>query len=224
MKNAIPIEERIIIALDLASVAKTRDWLALLQPETRFFKIGLELFLAGGWQIIEEIQQQHSRVMLDLKLLDIPNTVERAVRQLNNRRLDLITVHAASAAAALAGRQGSNPCVLAVTLLTSVAVDGQAARELTLRRAESALKAGCDGLVAAPSEAAALRQEFGQDFILVTPGIRDRPIDDDQQRTAGAREAISAGADYLVVGRPILTAPDPLAALRRMKQRVEDAC
>ena len=217
------MEERIIVALDLDNAAKAKEWLALLSPEANFFKVGLELFLAGGWPVIEEIQQRQGRVMLDLKFHDIPNTTERAARQLNGRGIDLMTVHADSAAAALAGRQGRKPYVLAVTLLTSVAVDAQVARAITLRRAEDALKAGCDGLVAAASEAAAIRREFGSDFILVTPGIRDRQFDDDQQRTARAREAVAAGADYLVVGRPILTAPEPLVALRRIKRQIKTA-
>ncbi len=225
MKRVVPLQERIILALDLPSREPLTELLSLLSPLCGFYKVGLELFLAAGWAATEDIKRLGHKVMLDLKFHDIPQTTERAMRQLRGRGIDYATVHADAAAGALAGRQEDTPKILAVTLLTSVQQNEDAER-VVLRRAESALRLGCDGLVASACEAALLRKEFGEEFILVTPGIRNRSGNDgnagndDQQRTATARQAIKAGADHLVIGRPVMLAKDPRQVLYDIQKSI----
>lgn len=214
------MEERIIFALDCASADEAYKWVELVGGEIRIFKIGLELFLAAGWQLVEGIQERGGKVMLDLKFHDIPATVAGAVRQVKGRQICFITLHAypAAIAAAMQAKGDDQMQVLAITLLTSQADNST---ELVLARARDSIAAGCDGLVASPLEAAALRTEFGNEFTLIAPGIRSAAdAADDQKRTADAAAAISKGSDYVVIGRPIRLAADPLAKVRSIKQSI----
>ncbi len=166
--------------------------------------------------------------MLDLKFLDIPNTVTKAVKQCARRDISFITVHGHfdAVAAAVEGKDnGDSMKILAVTLLTSQAdirtSAFQTVQELVAERARASLRAGCDGLVASPLEAKVLRAKFGKEPILVTPGIRDETDDkNEQQRFSDAASAIAAGSDYLVIGRPIRLAEDPLAKVKLIKEQI----
>jgi orotidine-5'-phosphate decarboxylase len=191
------------------------------------FKIGKELFTSEGPALVRELIGQRDRVFLDLKFHDIPNTVAGAVRAATQLGVTLVNVHAAGGRAmmeaAAQAAHGTGTRVLAVTVLTSLdaaALHAVGFSEppdcLVLRLARLAQESGLDGVVAAPTEVAMLRRELGPDFILLTPGIRIAgSAPDDQARIASPAEAVRAGADYLVVGRPITQAPDPAAAAAR---------
>jgi len=231
---------RLIFALDAAGLDEAQRWIALLSGHVGMFKVGKELFTAAGPEIVGKIKQSGSRVFLDLKFHDIPHTVARAAEAAVKMNVDMFNVHAAGgekmiadavyAAAACAGKQGiPRPVVLAVTVLTSLN-DADLAQigfekttdELVVQLARLAHKAGASGVVASPRDIVALRNELGDDFIIVTPGIRDasQPAADDQKRTMGAFDAMAAGADYIVVGRPIRQAADPLEACRRITEEI----
>lgn len=231
--------ERIVIALDVPDERDALAWAARLKGRVGLLKIGLQLFSAAGPGLVSRIAETFGPVFLDLKLHDIPNTVAGAVRAGAASGASMMTVHAsgglamlraASEAAGGAARAPGAPPLrlLAVTVLTSLGPDDLAAvgvargpRAQVLALAELAWLAGCDGFVASPHETAALREKFGSAPLLVIPGLRPAGsgIDalertrDDQARTASPREALDAGADYLVIGRPVLDAADPDAAL-----------
>jgi len=200
------------------------------------------LFTSAGPAIVERILQKGGRVFLDLKFHDIPNTVARAGEAAVALNVDMFNVHASGgsrmiretvqAAAACAEKRGVGcPIVLAVTVLTSLNDQDLAeigfektAGDLVLHLAKMAREAGASGVVASPRDILALRRTLGNDFLIVTPGIRasDEKVADDQKRTLSAFEAISAGADYIVVGRPIRQAQDPLEACRRIIREIAD--
>jgi len=226
---------RLIVALDTASWEQALEWVDRL-PQVLWWKVGLELFTAVGPQILQALKERGKRIFLDLKLHDIPHTVGRAAQVAVGYGVDLLTVHAAGGSAmlraAVAATQGSSCRLLAVTLLTSLGPD-QVRQELGVERdpgdyvlqlARLALDQGVRGLVCSPQEVGRLRQALGPEVLLVTPGIRfgDPEAGDDQQRVCTPAEALRAGADYLVVGRPITAAADPVAALYRL-QALEDA-
>ncbi|MFS8900100.1 orotidine-5'-phosphate decarboxylase [Synechococcus sp. H60.2] len=226
---------RLIVALDTASWDQALEWVDRL-PQVLWWKVGLELFTAVGPQIFQALKGRGKRIFLDLKLHDIPHTVGRAAQVAVGYGVDLLTVHAAGGSAmlraAVAATQGSSCRLLAVTLLTSLGPD-QVRQELGVERdpgdyvlqlARLALDQGVSGLVCSPQEVRRLRQALGPEVLLVTPGIRfgDPEAGDDQQRVCTPAEALRAGADYLVVGRPITAAADPVAALYRL-QALEDA-
>ena len=220
------LSERIIFALDCPDARQAHDWIDKLWPEIRFFKVGLELFLAAGWPIVEHIRRKGGGVMLDLKFLDIPTTVTRAVRQCTGRGIAFITIHGTrqTVAAAMDGKGDDSMKVLAVTFLTSqMEAKGfslQAAEETVMERARAC--SGSDGLISSPTDVAALRREFGSEPVLVTPGIRDSTdSSDDHIRTADAALAIAAGSDYLVIGRPIRLARDPLGKVKLIKEGID---
>jgi orotidine-5'-phosphate decarboxylase len=192
-------------------------------------KVGLELYTAEGPDAVRAVQREGGRVFLDLKLHDIPNTVRGAARAAARLGVDFLTVHAAGGeamlrAAAEGAGEGGGTTLLAVTVLTSLDAATLAAVGLkgpteaaALRLARLAVEAGVPGLVCSPREAAPIRDALGPAPLLVTPGIRGAGTPaDDQQRTLSAAEALAAGSDYLVVGRPVLDAPDPEAALERL--------
>jgi orotidine-5'-phosphate decarboxylase len=224
-------EERIIVALDVPGADEAAAWAKRLAGRVGAFKIGLQLFTAAGPVVVSRIAAEGAGVFLDLKLHDIPNTVAAAVREAAGLGASLLTIHASggvammrAAAEAAASPAPRRPKILAVTVLTSLGAEDLARAGIVrspehqvLALAEDAWLAGCDGVVASPREAAALRGKLGAGPLVVTPGIRG-PEDaaGDQRRTATAREAVDAGADYLVIGRPILAAPDPVAALERI--------
>jgi len=220
----IPLEERIIFALD---VADPREALALvdqLSGSIRFFKVGLQLFFAGGWPVVEHIVRKGCKVMLDLKLYDIPATVQLAVRQFADRGITFTTVHGYGPVveAALAADTGIQ--ILAVTVLTSFDQSDLAdlgypcdVGDLVRLRVQKAMEAGIDGIVCSPLEAESVRRLAGPKAVLVTPGVRSAgTAAGDQKRVATPADAIRAGANYLVMGRQITRAADPAAEMRRV--------
>lgn len=226
---------RLIVALDTASWEQALKWVDRL-PQVLWWKVGLELFTAVGPQILQALKERGKRIFLDLKLHDIPHTVGRAAQVAVGYGVDLLTVHAAGGSAmlraAVAATQGSSCRLLAVTLLTSLGPD-QVRQELGVERdpgnyvlqlARLALDQGVSGLVCSPQEVGRLRQALGPEVLLVTPGIRlgDPEAEDDQRRVCTPAAALRAGADYLVVGRPITAAADPVSAWQRF-QAVEEA-
>ena len=214
--------DRLIVALDLPDVATAKAMVERLGDSVSFYKIGLELVYGGGLPLASELIRAGKKVFLDLKFHDIPTTVTRATQQVADLGATFLTVHAypqtmRAARAAL----GNSPLkLLAVTVMTSSddtdlaeAGFGLKAAELVARRAQQAKDAGIHGLILSPEEAAAMRAALGPTMLLVTPGIRPAGGDlADQKRVMTPGKAIRAGADHLVVGRPVTQAPDPKAA------------
>lgn len=230
MKN-IALNERIIFALDVAHPNEAKDWVKKLDGDMKFFKVGLELFLAGGWGIVDYIIDRGNKVMLDLKFFDIPETVHLAVQQLKNKGVSLATIHGNDAIIKAALTDKGDLNVLAVTVLTSfdepdmrqMGLTGSVA-DLVLIRAKKALELGCDGVVSSALEAHAIRNQSGSDFLIVTPGIRPASSvvgEDDQRRIATARQAIINGANHVVIGRPIRTAADPIGTIKKLYEEIE---
>jgi orotidine-5'-phosphate decarboxylase len=220
--SALQPRERLIVALDTPDVGEARGLVERIADGANFYKIGMELAYSGGLKLAPELALAGKRVFLDLKLHDIPNTVERATAQAAKLGAAFLTVHAypQTMRAAVAGAKGTGMRILAVTVLTSYddadlldACYRFGVVETVRRRAEQALALGVDGLVASAAEAATARQTVGPGVLIVTPGIRPAgAAAGDQKRVATPAEAIRNGADYLVVGRPITQAPDPRAA------------
>ncbi|MEM0930227.1 MAG: orotidine-5'-phosphate decarboxylase [Pseudomonadota bacterium] len=218
----------IITALDLPTVAEAEALTQRIGEAGTFYKIGYQLFPIGGYDLAQRLSEQGKKVFIDAKLLDIGVTVEKGVRSLVSLSADFLTVHADTDAisGAVQGRGSDRRLkILAVTVLTSwddVVIKEHGlpgpAEDLVLRRAEIAIKAGADGVIASPHEAQSLRARFGTDFLIVTPGIRPAgSAKDDQKRAATPRAALEAGADHLVIGRPITGADDPVAALQALQ-------
>ena len=216
---AIPPRDRLIVALDVPSVAKAEAMVAALGDSVGFYKVGLQLIFAGGIAFAERLVRSGKRVFLDVKLLDIDNTVAGAVESIAALGMTFLTIHAYPKAmrSAVVARGRARLKLLGVTVLTSMdeadlAAAGYAGPVAALveKRAADARTAGMDGIVASPAEAALVRGIVGADMAVVTPGIRPAGADaGDQKRAATPGAAIRAGADYLVVGRPILSAPSP---------------
>jgi len=214
--------DRLIVALDTSDVREASWLVERIGDAAVFYKIGMELAYSGGLPLVSELAAAGKQVFLDLKLHDIPNTVERATAQAAKLGARFLTVHAypQTMRAAVRGAKESGMQVLAVTVLTSYddadlfdAVYRFGVVETVRRRAEQALELGVDGLVASAAEAAMARQTVGAGLILVTPGIRpEGAAAGDQKRVATPAEAMRNGADYLVIGRPVTQAPDPRAA------------
>lgn len=232
MSETIPLRERIILALDVERPELAKAWVERTEEAIGFYKVGLQLFLAGWFDTVEWIAKRGHKVMLDLKLFDIPETVKLAVRQLNGRGVCLATVHGQPPIIRAAVEAKGDVKLLAVTVLTSTGEEDLRAEgmtgtiaELVDLRARQALELGCDGVVASGHEAARLRAGLGQDFLIVTPGIRpaDHNGQDDQTRVMTAGRAIANGADHVVVGRPITRAAEPLAVIRAMQAEIAAA-
>ena len=230
----IPLDERIIFALDVDSAEEAKRWVTALEGRIRFFKVGLELFLAAGFPIIDWIVGRGHKVMADLKFFDVPETVRKAVLQLSGRGISYATVHGNDPILAAAASAKGDLKVLAVTVLTSFGEEDMRAmrfsgaiEDLVYFRARRALELGCDGVVSSGLEAARLRESLGPRLLLVTPGIRPGAnlVDesDDQKRVATPYAAIKAGADQVVVGRPLRAAPDPLALAAAMQKDIARA-
>lgn len=219
---AVDARERLIVALDVPSVAAAEAVVARLGHSVVFYKIGYQLAFAGGLALASKLIADGRQVFLDLKLHDIGNTVEKGVQSVAKIGATFVTVHAypQTMKAAVAGKGGSNLRILAVTVLTSyddadLAAAGYAMEvpELAAARAQQARDIGIDGLVCSPEEVARLRTIAGPAMTLVTPGIRPAgSAAGDQKRIMTPAQAIAAGADYLVVGRPVLEANDPRKA------------
>jgi orotidine-5'-phosphate decarboxylase len=231
---SISARDRLIVALDFPGVEAARAFVERLGPAVSFYKIGLELAMNGGLELARELGGCGKQVFLDMKLLDIENTVERATRGAAATGATFLTVHAQDSKtlrAAVVGKAGTDLRILAVTVLTNLDGDdleeqgiAEAPAELAVRRAGLAREAGCDGVVASGVETAQVRTAVGPGIAIVTPGIRFAGgAHGDQTRVATPQTAIAAGADYLVVGRPITTAPDPLAAVESFVQAIEEA-
>jgi orotidine-5'-phosphate decarboxylase len=231
---SIPARDRLIVALDLATVDAARALVERLGRAATFYKIGLELAMAGGLDLARELNRQGAQVFLDMKLLDIENTVERAVRNAAATGATFLTVHAQDTKtlrAAVAGKAGAALKILGVTVLTNLDQrdldeQGLAASpaDLVLRRAKLAREAGCDGVVASGLEVERVRAAIGPGLAIVTPGIRlPGAAAGDQARVASPEQAIAAGADYIVVGRPITAAADPREAAETFVRAIEEA-
>lgn len=234
--------DKLIFALDAKSYDEALSWVELLSGHVGMFKIGKELFTAVGPKIIQSIKERSQKVFLDLKFHDIPNTVAGAAQAAVNLNVDMFNVHASggsqmikeavSAAWSCSDKLGkARPIVLAVTVLTSLNnADLQEigfqknTGELVLHLAGLAKDAGVSGVVASPQDIAMLRKKIGNEFVIVTPGIRSgaETKKDDQKRTLSAYDAIKAGADYIVVGRPIRMASEPLEACRQIVQEIAE--
>lgn len=221
----------VIIALDFDSREKTLAFLDLFQDEKPFVKIGMELFYAEGPDIVRQIHARGHRIFLDLKLHDIPNTVKKAMAALSALDVDIINLHAAGTkammSAALEGLtrpDGTRPLLIAVTQLTSTDQERMDREllihapidEVVLHYARNARDAGLDGVVCSPLEAGSIHARCGADFLTVTPGVRFADGESgDQKRVTTPECAREIGSDYIVVGRPITQADDPVAAYRR---------
>jgi orotidine-5'-phosphate decarboxylase len=228
---------RLIVALDVPDRSAALSAVDKLAGRVGYFKIGLELFISEGPELVREIRQRGEGVFLDLKLHDIPNTVAAAVRAAARLDVQMLTVHAAGGAAMLeAARAAAEswatpPLLLAVTALTSLSKDDtrrigvhESIEAWVERLADLAYQSRLTGLVASPWELTHLRQKFRGQMKLVVPGIRPSGASsDDQRRTAGPADAIRAGADFLVVGRPILHAPDPQRAADQIIGEIESS-
>jgi len=230
----IPINERIILALDVESPEQARELVRKTESHINFYKVGLQLFMTGWFEIIDWLAARNHKIMLDLKFFDIPETVKLAVAQLNNRGITFATIHGNDPIirAAVAGK--GDLALLAVTVLTSFGQEDmqamgmtQSIEELVYYRAKRALELGCDGVVSSGLEAKRLRDRLGPKLLIVTPGIRPganiQEQQDDQQRIVTAGQAIADGADYLVVGRPITKAPDPIAVINLLQNEIKQA-
>jgi orotidine-5'-phosphate decarboxylase len=225
--------DRLIVALDVGSEAEARRLVTALGDAVSFYKIGMQLVFAGGLPLVEHLAGRGKRVFLDMKLLDIDNTVTSAVASIAALGVTFTTIHAYPKAmrAAVAGRKDARPGLLAVTVLTSMddadlSAAGYAANaaDIVAHRAQDAFAAGLDGIVCSPREAAAVRALVGPDMAIVTPGIRPSgSAAGDQKRTLGPAAAIGAGADYLVVGRPVTAADAPAKAAERIIAEIETA-
>lgn len=228
-------KDKIIFALDVEHFAEAQRWVNLLKGHVGMFKVGKQLFTHSGPKVIDMIRKKDQKVFLDLKFHDIPNTVAKAGEEATKLEVAMFNLHAlggfemmkktVEASRAVAKSLGmSKPLILAVTILTSmdenvmkeVGIQGPILEEVG-RLALVSMKAGVDGVVASPQEIGIIRQQCGENFLIVTPGIR-LPTEkkDDQKRTLSPKEAVAAGANYLVIGRPIKEAKDPLEAVQKI--------
>lgn len=222
--------DRLILALDMPGADEAKALVEQLGDSVTFYKLGLELFMAGGYfELVDWLAARGKKIFVDLKFFDVPQTVGSAVRQLRGRPVDFVTVHGNQSILQAACDNKGTMRVLGVTVLTSLdqtdvedlgfAVD---VPDLVLSRARRALEIGCDGVVSSGLEARPLREALGSRLLVVVPGIRpvvNKPADD-QKRTVDVEEAFLNGADHIVIGRPIRAADDPRAAARAVQDRI----
>jgi orotidine-5'-phosphate decarboxylase len=231
-KKPIPSHDRLIMALDLPSVAEAKSLVETLGDSVSFYKMGLELFMAGDYfELIEWLQKRGKKIFADLKFFDVPETVARAVRALSVHGVEFATVHGNDAIMEAAAKAKGDLKILAVTVLTSLDLGDLRdlgfecdVQHLVLSRARRALALGCDGVISSGLEVPALRQEIDQKLLVISPGIRpveNRPADD-QKRVVTVEQAFLNGADYIVVGRPIRDAEDPRQAAERVQEQIEN--
>ncbi len=220
--------KKLIVALDVNDIGEAKDLVKKLYPDVGIFKVGLQAFINFGPELIKDINKMGAEVFLDLKLHDIPNTVANAIEAISKLDVAMLTIHASGGlemmkkAAEAANANKRSPKVLAVTVLTSInekdLMDlgvSKSTDEQIATLAKLALSAGCNGVVCSPKEASLVRETCGEGFLIVTPGIRPRGKDtNDQKRVATPKQAVLDGADYIVVGRPITEAKDPTEAAR----------
>jgi orotidine-5'-phosphate decarboxylase len=235
--ESIPLAERIIVALDVDSLAEAKALVRRCESRVGFYKVGLQLFMHSWFNSVDWLVDRGHKVMLDLKFFDIPETVRLAVEQVNNRGVSFATIHGNDPIIRAAVAARGDLRLLAVTVLTSFGEDDMRAMgmsgsvaDLVFHRAAKALALGCDGVVSSGLEAGRLRQELGEKLLIVTPGIRPganvEEVEDDQRRIVTAGQAIKNGASHVVVGRPISRAPDPLAVIEEMQREItaENSC
>ncbi len=231
MNADIPLHERLIFALDVDSFDAAKAWIDRLGDAVGFYKIGMELLATGDYfRVLDVLAQKQKAIFVDLKFHDVPATVAAAVKRLSQWPVRFCTLHSYAAMLAAANAVKGDMRLLAVTVLTSMDSDDLAAQgvqqslaEAAISRAAQARAAGCDGVIASGLEAAEIRAATANDFLIVCPGIRaaSERGKDDQKRMMSAGEAIRAGADHVVVGRPIRTANDPIAAAYALRAEIE---
>lgn len=224
-------KNRLIVALDVPSIGEAKNLVNQLDGVVSFFKIGIILHITSGLEFIKWLIENDKKVFLDLKFFDIPDTVKEAVKVVANIGVDFLTVHGNEKIikAAVKGRGESKLKVLGVTLLTSLdAYDIKelgfpcSVPELVLFRAKRALSAGCDGVIASGCETTLIKKEIGPKLLIITPGIRPKDADiDTHKRSTTPTQAIKDGADYLVIGRPIIKAKDPQKASEEIIKEIE---
>ncbi|HVA00824.1 MAG TPA: orotidine-5'-phosphate decarboxylase [Terriglobia bacterium] len=224
------VEDRLIVALDFDSAEKAVELVERLDGLVSFFKVGIELQLAEGMKPVNYLISKGKKVFLDLKYFDVPQTVERAVQHAASLGVTFLTIHGngKNIQAAVKGRGSADLKLLAVTVLTSL--DGYdiqdlgfncSVEELVIHRAKKAVEAGCDGVIASGYETKRIREALGEKLLIVAPGIRPEGFPkQDQKRAVTPRDAVQAGADYLVVGRYITTVPDPREAAERVLEEM----
>ena len=231
--TAIDRRERLIVALDVSTIGEAKALVESLGDSVRFYKIGLELFTSGNYfELLDWLAARDKRIFADLKFYDIPETVRRAVANLNGKGVTFATVHGHRSIMEAASGAKGDVKILAVTVLTSfdksdLAEMGAAGevQQLVLSRARGAVECGCDGVISSGLEAPQIKAAFGASLLVVTPGIRpaeNRPSDD-QKRTVDVAQAIRNGADYIVVGRPIREAKSPRGAAEAIQATIADA-
>ena len=231
-KKAIPPSERLIFAMDVSTAEEAKALVELLGDSVKFYKLGLQIFMAGGYyDLIDWLIERDKKVFVDLKFFDVPETVRLAVGQLKHRHVSFATVHGNEDMLRAAVSQKNGLKILAVTVLTSL--DERDLKDLgfecsvetlVLSRARRALAVGCDGVISSGLEAPTLRQELGENFLIVSPGIRpvENNIQDDQKRVASVEDAFLGGADYVVIGRPIRNAADPRAKAEEIQKTISN--
>jgi orotidine-5'-phosphate decarboxylase len=226
----VPRAERLIVALDVPTAAEARALVERIGDAARFYKVGLELFSTPGcFELVAWLAARGNKVFADLKLYDIPETVRRAVANLRGSGATFLTVHGHRSVMQAAAQAKGGLKILAVTVLTSFDQrdldemgSTRTPEELVLARAQGALETGCDGVISSGLEAARLKAVFADRLLVVTPGIRPpaNAPSDDQKRTVDVAQAFAAGADYIVVGRPIREAADPRAAASAIQETI----
>ena len=230
-EHQIPLKDRIIVALDVHDPAKAKEVVKTCESHIGFFKVGLQLFMADWFNIVDWIVDRGHKVMLDLKFFDIPETVKLAVEQVNSRGVTFATIHGNDPIIRAAVEARGDMQLLAVTVLTSFGEEDlramgmtQSVEDLVYFRARRALELGCDGVVSSGLEAERMRRDLGEKLLIVTPGIRPganvEDAGDDQKRIVTAGMAIANGANHVVVGRPITKAKDPIRVIEMMQQDI----
>ncbi len=228
--KSIPVRERLIFALDVPSVDAGKKWVETLGDSVVFYKLGLQIFMAGGYyEFIQWLAERGKKVFADLKFFDVPETVKLAVEQLRNRKVTFATVHGNDSILRAAVEAKQELKILAVTVLTSLD-DADLkdlgfqchVEDLVLSRARRALAIGCDGVISSGLEAERIRSELGDKLLIVSPGIRpvQNRLVDDQKRVVDIEQAFLSGADHIVVGRPIRNAPNPKEKAEEFQRRI----
>jgi len=229
-KKNIETRERLIFALDVPSVEEGKRLVETLGDSVMFYKLGLQVFMAGGYyEFIDWLIERGKKVFVDLKFFDVPETVRLAVEQLKHRGATFATVHGNTEIVRAAASMKNGLKILGVTVLTCLDEDDLRdlgfqcnVEELVLSRARRALEAGADGVISSGLEAEGLRRDLGENFLVVSPGIRpvaNRPVDD-QKRVVDVEDAFRKGADYIVVGRPIRNAQNPKEEAENYQRRI----
>ncbi|RLA20993.1 MAG: orotidine-5'-phosphate decarboxylase [Gammaproteobacteria bacterium] len=229
----IPMQERLIMALDLPSIEEAKKLVEVLGDSVHFYKVGMELFMTGDYfELIHWLKARNKKVFVDLKFFDVPETVGRAIRALSKVGVEFATIHGNNAIMESAAKEKGDLKVLAVTVLTSLDrgdLDDLGfkcdIKELVTSRARRALELGCDGVISSGLEAPALRDQIDNKLLVISPGIRpveNRPSDD-QKRVVTVTQAFNNGADYIVVGRPIRDAADPYSEAQKIQSQIAEA-